>query len=474
MRLKPKTPARNALEMLEQKLGQIRYQAPDALKSYHRVLRPHPEKQIVKLMASIREFGFTMPILVDETGAIIAGEARVEAARRLKMREIPTISIAHLSPAQVRAFRIADNKLASLATFNRDALAIEIDELLVIGEIDVEAMGWETGEVDALFDEVGKDAPGADPADAMPDTPANPTSRPGDLWLLGNHRLLCGSCLDPVSWQRLMAGAVGRMAFTDAPYNVPVQGHVSGLGKARHSEFAMASGEMDEAEFIAFNETYLRLLGDHLVDGAVIAACMDWRHLFELMTAARTVGLSLINLCVWNKTNAGMGSLWRSKHELVLMLKKGRAPHINNVQLGAHGRYRTNVWDYAGVNAFGASRDEDLKDHPTVKPTALVVDAIRDVTRHGDIVLDAFIGSGTTILAAERTGRRAYGIEIEPRFVDVAILRWAAMAGAEPILEETGEPFDTVFTRRREEASEVATAASDNRLNPRPRRRSAA
>lgn len=253
-----------------------------------------------------------------------------------------------------------------------------------------------------------------------------------------------------------MDGAVAAMAFTDPPYNVAVNGHICGLGKVKHSEFAMASGEMSEGEFTAFLTDFLAAAAEQVRDGAVLAVCMDWRHLFELQTAARAVGLTLLNMCVWNKSNGGMGSLYRSKHELVLILKKGKAPHTNNVELGKHGRYRTNVWDYAGVNSFGRTRMTDLADHPTVKPVALVADAIRDVTNAGDIVVDAFVGSGTTLLAAERTRRRAYGIELEPRYIDVAIRRWQAMTGLEAVLDATGETYDVTAEARFAQAATLA------------------
>jgi DNA modification methylase len=218
------------------------------------------------------------------------------------------------------------------------------------------------------------------------------------------------------------------MAFTDPPYNVRVSGHVCGLGKIQHQEFAMASGEMSRPEFIAFLGDFIGKMVPHLKEGAVLDICMDHRHLGELLAASEANALTYLNLCVWNKSNGGMGSLYRSKHELVLVAKKGKAPHTNNVELGKHGRYRTNVWDYAGVNTFGKTRMEDLADHPTVKPVALVADAIRDVTQPGEIVLDAFMGSGTTILGAERAKRKAFGIEIEPKYVDVAICRWEKIA----------------------------------------------
>jgi DNA modification methylase len=428
-------------------LGDIRYRSVAELKRYANNPRRHSDKQLVKLEASIREFGFMVPVLIDRNDEIIAGEARVEAARRARLGEVPTICAEHLSPAQIKAFRLADNKLAELATWDTEALAIEIREIMELGEMSIDILGFDTAEIDVLFD--GMDAVvNADPADVLPELPAQPVSCTGDMWLLGKHRLLVGSSLDGPSWAALMNGGKAVMAFTDPPYNVRVNGHVSGLGKHQHDEFAMASGELDTTQFITFLTTFLGEMTDHLVDGAIADVCIDWRHLPELLQALTNARLSLINLCVWNKNNGGMGSLYRSKHELVLIAKKGKAAHINNVELGKNGRYRTNVWDYAGANSFGATRDADLAAHPTVKPVALVADAIRDVTRHGDIVLDAFMGSGTTLLAAERTGRIARGIEIDPRYVDVAIKRWQTMTGKEACLESSGQSFTEVMAER--------------------------
>jgi len=320
-----------------------------------------------------------------------------------------------------------------------------------IDEVPIDLLGWETAEIDLITEGEPKRSDSTDPADSIPETPAAPVSRPGDLWLLGKHRLLCASSLDGASWDRLMNGRLGAMVFTDAPYNVPVSGHVCGLGKLQHAEFAMASGEMSKPEFTAFLLEAITHLSANIRDGAVLDLCMDWRHLPELTSAIEASELALLNLCVWNKTNGGMGSLYRSKHELVLIAKKGKAPHTNNVELGKHGRYRTNVWDYAGVNCFGRGR-ADLADHPTVKPVALVADAIRDVTRPGEIVLDAFMGSGTTILAANRTKRIAHGVEIDPGYVDVAIRRWSAMTGDEALLADTGETFEATALRRADES----------------------
>lgn len=459
-RTKPSHTVDSQLEALTRSLGQVTQKPIAALSAYERNPRKHPERQIVALMASMREFGFTIPVLIDGAGTVIAGAARVEAAGRLGMTEIPVLIATDWSDAQVRAYRLADNRLAELSTWDEATLAVELASIIEVGEFEVDVMGWSTGEVDFLLDGKSDDT-AADPLDDVPEPEKVPIARKGDLWLLGAHRLLCGSSLDAEAWSLLMGGDEGAMAFTDPPYNVPVSGHVSGLGKVQHAEFQMASGEMSSAEFTQFNIDYLKSMSAHLPDGAILDVCMDWRSLEQLLAAAREAGLTLINLCVWNKTNAGMGSLYRSNHELVLILKKGKAPHINNVELGRNGRYRTNSWTYAGANSFGRTRMADLADHPTVKPIALVADAIRDVSKRGQIVLDAFMGSGTTILAAERTQRIAYGIEIEPRYVDVAIRRWQAMTGSKAVLATDGTTFDETSRARGAEpiAAEPASSA---------------
>lgn len=438
----------NQLDALQQHIGPIEQRHVSSLRRYDNNPRKHPEKQLVKLAASIREFGFAAPVLIDEDGLIIAGEARVEAARRVGLGTVPVIVARHWSAAQIRAYRLADNRLAELASWDEEALAVELAAIIEFEEVDIEILGWETAEIDLVLEGGESPSQASDPADEQMVLPSYPVSRPGDLWLMGPHRLLCGSSLDRDAWARLLDGEIASMAFTDPPYNVPVSGHVCGLGKVSHAEFAMASGEMSKPEFTGFLATFIGAMLPHLKDGAVLDLCMDWRHMGELLGAVEANELSLLNLCVWNKSNGGMGSLYRSKHELVLIAKKGKAPHTNNVELGKHGRYRTNVWDYAGVNSFGSSRMADLAVHPTVKPLALVADAIRDVTQAGEIVLDAFMGSGTTILAAERTKRRGFGVEIEPRYVDVAIRRWQTMTGREAVLAATGQSFAEVRDER--------------------------
>lgn len=434
---------------IERTLGPISSIPIEKLKRYAGNPRRHPEKQIIKLVAAMRQFGFTIPALIDADNVIIAGEARVEAASRIGMKSIPALIASDWTPAQVRAYRLVDNRLAEHAEWDRDKLAIEFAAIIEIAEVPLDLIGWEIGEIDLILEEDDGSSPD-DADEEIPELPAAPVTRPGDVWRLGPHRLICGSSLDAAVWERLMDGKTAAMSFSDPPYNVPVNGHVSGLGKARHAEFAMASGEMNSGEFSTFLMTYILRLIAHAADGAIIDICMDWRSLMELLTAIKQSGLTLLNICVWNKSNGGMGSLYRSQHEFILICKKGKAPHKNNVQLRAFGRYRTNVWTYAGANSFSRTRMADLADHPTVKPIALVADAIRDVSDPGDIVTDAFMGSGTTLLAAERTGRIAFGIEIEPGYVDVAIRRWEAMTGKTALLDSTGQSFSEIALVRRE------------------------
>ena len=432
------------------RLGRVEQIPLDLLRPYDRNARTHDQRQVAKIAASLETFGWMNPILAESDGTIIAGHGRWTAARELKMDTVPVIRVEHLTPDQVRAYRLADNRLAELAGWDEEMLTIELQHLSTIDlDCSIEVIGWDHAEIDVMLDQPEATEGKLDPADEdVPPVQMQAVSRTGDIWLLGPHRLLCGSALDAVSFQRLMAGATATMVFADAPYNVPVDGHVSGLGKTKHREFAMASGEMSEEQFTGFLATNLALVTTNACDGAVFALCMDWRGMLPLQIAMGREGLDLINLAVWVKTNGGMGSLYRSQHELVLIGKKGSAPHINNVQLGRHKRYRTNVWRYAGVNSFGRDRLAMLASHPTVKPIALVADAIRDVSNRGDIVLDSFMGSGTTLLAAERTNRIAYGMDIDPHYVDLAVRRWQTMTRKNASLEGDTCSFDEVAERR--------------------------
>jgi DNA modification methylase len=409
--------------------------------------RTHSDKQVRQIANSIERFGFTNPVLIDADNTIIAGHGRVEAARLLAQDKVPTIRLEDLSTAEIKAYVIADNKLAELAGWDREVLALELQGLLDLDlDFDVSITGFETPEIDILIEELGEKA---DPADEVPPPDEGATvTRPGDVWLVGPHRLMCGDATQPDAYARLLQGDKAQLVFTDPPYNVPIDGHVGGLGKVKHREFAMASGEMNEAEFTAFLEAVFANLASASADGALNYICMDWRHLSEILTAGRRAYTELKNLCVWCKTNGGMGSMYRSQHELVFVFKAGKGMHTNNVELGRHGRYRTNVWTYAGANTFGKNRDAELALHPTVKPVALVADAIKDASKRGDIVLDAFTGSGTTLVAAAKTGRRGFGLELDPVYCDVTLKRLAAIANAEPVHAGTGKSYALVSGER--------------------------
>ena len=432
----------------------ITYQSPAVLQPRATNPRTHSKKQIRQIAASIERFGFNNPVLIDSRGRIVAGHGRVEAAKLLGLNYVPTIRLEDLTDDEIRAYVIADNKLAENAGWNRELLAIELQGLFELDiDFDVTITGFAVPEIDILIGELDADEED-DPADEVPavgDGP--PVTRPGDIWCIGKHRLICGDSTNPNTFARLLDGAEAQMVFTDPPYNVPIDGHVSGLGKVKHREFAMASGEMTEAEFTTFLATVFQNQAGHSADGAIHFICSDWRHLGEILAAGKSAYSELKNLCVWTKTNGGMGSLYRSQHELVFVFKAGTAPHINNVELGKHGRYRTNVWSYAGLNSFGKDRDAELALHPTVKPVKLVADAILDCSKRGGIVLDPFAGSGTTLVAAEKTGRRGYGIELDPQYCDVIIRRLAGAFKVEAIHTETGETFSEIERQRTVESS---------------------
>jgi DNA modification methylase len=409
----------------------VTYRAISDLIPDPRNARTHPKRQIDQLKASIEAFGFTNPILADPDGHIIAGHGRLQAARAIGLTELPVITLSGLSETQKRVLRIADNKIALNAGWDLEILQQELGQLASIDvDIDPTLTGFSTGEIDVILSSAG------DPDDeVIPPVPTTPRTKPGDIWILGEHRLGCGDSRDADFLRRVIGdGARVDAAFLDPPYNVRIGGHAVAAGT--HREFAMASGEMSETEFRTFLADTLGAAARCSRDGAVHFVCMDWRHMDSVSAVGSTVYGERLNLCIWNKSNAGMGSLYRSKHELVFVYRVGSAPHRNMVELGKHGRNRTNVWDYASVNSMRGSRREDLALHPTVKPTGLVADAIQDVTRRSDLVLDIFLGSGTTLMAAERTGRRFRGLDIDPAYVDVAIERWSARTGLEPHLEE--------------------------------------
>lgn len=369
-------------------------------------------------------------MLIDGQDTILAGHGRIAAAQILGMDRVPCVRLEDMSEAQKRAYVLADNKLALNAGWDEELLALELGELLELDlDFGIGVTGFSIPEIDGLLEGVAPEDPGDPRDDALPDPLKCPSRcRPGDVWQLGPHRLICGNALDRETVEMLMDGEAARMVFADPPYNVPIDGHVSGKGRVKHREFAMASGEMSEGAFSAFIETAFRNMADVSVDGAIHFLCMDWRHMNEMLAAGREVYSELKNLLVWDKGNGGMGTFYRSRHELVFAFKVGSAPHVNTFELGQHGRHRTNVWSYKGVNTLKAGRMDELAMHPTVKPVQMIADAIRDVSGRGDIVLDLFGGSGSTLIAVEKTGRRARLAEIDPIYCDRILVRWEAWA----------------------------------------------
>lgn len=429
------SPSKNIrLHDLEIEMLPVEWLKPERLNA-----RRHSKQQVAKLVNSFEEFGVVNPIIVDECNVILAGDGRRMAAKSAGVTKLPIVRVTGLTDAQKRAYRIADNRLPELAEWDWEVLAGELKALSDPEfAIDITVTGFETGAIDVL---IGEQTPAKsdDEVDHLPATdPERPiVSKLGDLWKLGQHHLLCGDVLEIGHLERLLDGKPADMVFTDPPYNVPIDRFVCGLGSVKHDEFAMASGEMTPAEFRGFLAQTTTNLADATRDGSIHFICMDWRHVEDLLAAGRQSYAELKAICVWNKTNGGMGSLYRSKHEFIAVYKNGSAPHINNVNLGKHGRNRTTVWDYPGVNSFGEERD-NLALHPTVKPVKMIEDAILDCSDRGNAVLDAFCGSGSTLIAAERVGRRGFGLEIDPKYVDATLRRFRAITGEEPVRLDDG------------------------------------
>ncbi|ESR23775.1 site-specific DNA-methyltransferase [Lutibaculum baratangense] len=441
----------------------IEYVPIGELKAYERNPRSHSKRQIQQIAESIRAFGMVSPLVVDEQGELIAGHGRLAAARLLEMPTVPVVQIEHLDDAQKRALRIADNRLAELAGWDREMLALEFRDLLELDlkldlSFDLTITGFESPEIDQLSDG-GAAALAVGDGDADHDAPvadeASPTvSRIGDVWVLGAHRIVCGDARSRSVHAALLGDERAAMGIHDAPYNVSVTKHVSKSGW--HGEFVMGVGEWSEEEFTAFNTDWMKQAAVSSLPGAIQFAFMDWRHMNEMLAAGRTTALELKNLVVWDKGAGAMGSLLRSQHELGFVFKVPGAPHINNVQLGKFGRNRTNVWKYPGARSLR----KELKLHPTPKPVALVADAIRDVSNRNDIVLDCFSGSGTTIIACAKTGRRARVIELDPHYVDVPIRRWESWSGETARHEATEQSFAEVAAQRQGEEPKPSSDAS--------------
>jgi DNA modification methylase len=420
--------------------------------------RLHSPKQVRQIGQSIEAFGFVVPVLIDAKLRVVAGHGRVMACKLLGRRQVPTISLDHLSEPQIRAFAIADNRLTENSEWNDRLLAEQLRDLAVLDlDFDLEVTGFEMGEIDLRIENLNADAVVEDdPADTTQiDDTGPPVSRPGDLWELGVHRVSCGSALDPTAFRALVGKDKASMAFIDPPYNVKIEGNVGGLGKIHHREFAMATGEMSDDKFASFLTEAFILLVRYSTPGSIHFVCMDWRHLAQVLAAGLDAYTEFKNLCVWAKHTAGMGSLYRSAHELVLVFKNGRAAHRNNIRLGEFGRNRTNVWHYPGAVGLRTSDEGNLLAiHPTVKPVKLIADAIMDASGRGEIVLDSFLGSGTTVIAAERTGRRCYGLEIDPLYTDTIVRRWQTYTGESARSLPTNRTFKQIESER--EVADVA------------------
>jgi DNA modification methylase len=413
--------------------------------------RTHPKKQRDKLLGVVRQCGFINPILVDGDGTIISGNLRKEVAELMGFREVPVIQITHLTDLEKRALALAENRIALDAGWDRETLAAELGELAILlpdAEIDLSITGFDIAETDLMIADHSEPS-GESSEDRVPESGLS-VSRPGDLWIMDKHRLYCGDAREAAAYAVLMRAETAMMVFTDFPYNVSVKTHARGRSRVAFEEFAMASGEMSVRQYQRFLEQVMEAIATRCIDGAIIYLCIDWRHLRQMLEAGELVFSELKNVVVWVKSNGGQGSFYRSQHELICVFKKGKAAHANSFELGQHGRTRTNVWPYAGVNSFKTGRQEELDVHPTVKPVRLVADAMLDCSRRGSIVVDPFMGSGTTIIAGQTVGRRVYGMELEPHYVDVAVRRWERFFGRDATLEATGQTFAEVEAARNE------------------------
>jgi DNA modification methylase len=407
-----------------------------------------------EVAASIGRLGFCDPLLIGAEGELIDGEIRYAAAQQLALERVPCIRVCHLSSDELRVLRLAVNRLGEKGQWNLDALRIEFEQLIVV-DAPIEIAGFAPDEIDHILLEDAPDALEAGPLEPMPGATA--VSKPGDMFLLGPHRVICGDARDPEVVGRLMQDDLpARLLLTDEPYNVPIVGNV---GRGPHREFVMASGEMSQAEYLAFNLDWMNAFCPFLADGGILGTFIDWRGYPTVHAAATQCSLGPLNLVVWSKTNAGMGSLYRSQHELLPLFKKGDRPHVNNIVLGRKGRWRSNVWTYPGASSLGSDARRGLRDHPTVKPLAMLKDALVDLTNRGDIVIDPFLGSGSTLIAAAALGRVCRGVELDPLYCDVVLRRFELVAGVAAVLSETGESFEVLVARR---AKEIESTPSVN------------
>lgn len=417
------------------------------LKPATRRLRNNDPLQIERIRSSIGTYGLCQPVLITGISEIVDGHLVIEAAKSLGLQEVPCIVIDHLSPADVRRLRISINRLAETGTWDFPELKVEIHELAVEFGESFDIPGLDPAELDLILQESDGDPATMAADDAVPAIQQKAVSRLGDIWSFGPHRLGCGDAKDPDFILRLADAGTVRLCLTDPPYGVKIVGHVT---SGPHREFVEGGGGTTKDELYLLFRQSLRVIDVLLVDGGLCMAFIDWRGIQTMLAAGEDAGFSLLNLVVWGKTNAGMGSLYRSHHELLPIFKKGQAAHVNNVFLGRKGRYRTNLWIYPGASSFGSDAREGLTVHPTVKPVSMLADAILDVTDRGDFVFDPFSGSGSTLIAAHRTGRVFRGSELDPLYVDVILRRWIELTGEQPVLGATGQPLNAIADGTRE------------------------
>lgn len=429
---------------------QIEYVPPDSLNLPRRSLRRHTKAHVRKIAAKIDRDGFIIPMVADDDLGLVIGFARLEAAKLLGLAEVPIIRVKHLPEERLEALRIFDNKIVEESDWDFEALDVAFESIFAMDSgFDISATGFEVAEVDALKGK-RRTAELNDLDDTRaPEPTCVPVSRAGDMWLCGRHRLICGSSLDPDCVDALIGDAEIAQVVTDPPFNLPRRAFSS---NERHDDFAQGAGELDRAGFTRFLSRAFRTVQPYLADGALVYSFMDYKHIVELILAGEAAGMSYLQLLVWAKGRAGQGSFYRSGHELVGVFRHGSAQHRNNIALGKFGRNRSNVLSYPGVMGSAGAK-KALAMHPTVKNVAMLADLMLDASAPGEAIFDGFGGSGSTLIAAEKTDRIAYLCEISPGFVDIAVDRFNALGVGEARLAATGQTFTEVAADRAADAN---------------------
>lgn len=425
----------------------LELRAISSLKGLKRRARKSAPEQVERVARSLAALKQCAPILISDDGVIVDGHVVAQAMQKLGENQIWCVTVDHLDENQRELLHVTLNRLSECGEWDVEALGPLLIDLGEIG-FDLGTTGFTIQELDIVMSPSPEALVTTAADEEIPAPPSDPVTVLGDLWVLGNHRLLCGDSTDEESFEAVLNGRLADLVFTDCPWNIPIEGFVSGLGKKIHKDFKMAAGEMSDAEFGEFCRQFHAHSTAHLVSGGVFYSCIDWRSVDTVMSAGKAAGLRHINIAVWNKGSGGMGTPYRSAHELVVVFTKGDKLAVNNVELGKHGRDRTNVWSYPGANRKGSSAGKALEHHPTPKPIEMVRDAILDVSLPGALVLDPFMGSGTTLLAAQHCGREACGIELDPAYVDVEVVRWEAMTGEHAIHAVTGLTFAETAAER--------------------------